>query len=244
VIAAFALRGLPAQFPPSRLGGVLAAGVLAGLVGLAAAAGTLALTGKRDPSAVGGFFLSAAEPRTGGRNVVNTILVDFRGLDTLGEVSVLAAAALGLTMLVGRTRPGESSVAPYQAVLGPARRVLVPIIVAMSGYLLVRGHDEPGGGFIAALVAGTAVALGALAGEGPVRLGRWLRPVPLIAAGLLLCLSVGLGVMTLGYAFLAPVKGPFGLSSSLLFDAGVFLIVLGVMLTAVDHFGVDEGGPR
>jgi multicomponent Na+:H+ antiporter subunit A len=243
VVAAFALRGLPSRFPSVRRAGVLTAGGLAGLVGIAAGAGTFALTGRRDLSAAGDYYLDVAEEQTGGRNVVNTILVDFRGLDTLGEISVLGAAALGLTLLFRGARAARGSTAPYEPLLGPAQRLLMPVIVAVAGFLLLRGHDEPGGGFIAALVAGTAVGLGALSGGGRIRVGRGLRPAPLIATGLLICVGVGLAVMTVGHPFLTPVKGPFGVSTSLVFDTGVFLLVLGVMVTAVNRFSLEEGFP-
>ncbi|MBX6749390.1 MAG: NADH-quinone oxidoreductase subunit L, partial [Micromonosporaceae bacterium] len=255
VVAALALRGLPSRLTPVRRSGepgrrswapghrseALRAGVLAGLAGLAAAAGTFALTGRRDLSTAGEYYLDAAEEATGGRNVVNTILVDFRGLDTLGEISVLASVALGLTLLFAGARPVAGRPAPYESLLGPAQRLLAPTIVALSLYLLLRGHDEPGGGFIAALVSGMAVALGALSGGGRFRVARGLRPAPLIATGLLVCAGVGLAVMAAGHPFLAPVKGPFGLSTSLLFDAGVFLLVLGVMVTVVNRFSLAEG---
>jgi len=250
VVAAFALRGLPASLTPARRSGAparraeaLRAGGLAGLAGLAAAAGTFALTGRRDLSAAGTYYLDVADEATGGRNVVNTILVDFRGLDTLGEISVLASVALGLTLLFAGARPVAGRPAPYESLLGPAQRLLAPTIVALSLYLLLRGHDEPGGGFIAALVSGTAVALGALSGGGRFRVARGLRPAPLIATGLLVCAGVGLAVMAAGHPFLTPVKGPFGLSTSLLFDVGVFLLVLGVMVTAINRFSLAEGFP-
>jgi multicomponent Na+:H+ antiporter subunit A len=242
-VAAFALRGLPSRLATVRRSEALRAGVLAGLAGLAAAAGTFALTGRRDLSAAGAYYLDVAEEATGGRNVVNTILVDFRGLDTLGEISVLGSVALGLTLLFAHARPVAGRRAPYEPLLGPAQRLLAPIILALALFLLLRGHDAPGGGFIAALVAGTAVALGALSGGGRFRVARGLRPAPLIAIGLLVCVGVSLAVMAAGYAFLTPVKGPFGLSTSLLFDVGVFLLVLGVMVTAVNRFNLDEGYP-
>jgi len=241
VVAAFALRGLPARLAPVHRSGAVGAGVLAGLAGLAAAGGTFALTGRRGLSPAGEYYLDAAEEATGGRNVVNTILVDFRGLDTFGEISVLASVALGLTLLFAGARPVAGRPAPYEPLLGPAQRLLAPIIVTLALYLLVRGHDQPGGGFIAALVAGMAVALGALSGGGRFRVARGLRTAPLIAAGLLICAGVGLAALVAGQAFLTPLKGPFGLSTSLLFDAGVFLLVLGVMVTAINRFSLAEG---
>ncbi|MFH0241260.1 hydrogen gas-evolving membrane-bound hydrogenase subunit E [Streptomyces sp. HK10] len=240
--AAFVLSGLSPRFPRPRRGAGAAA-ALAVAAGLVAALGTLALTGGRGLSPAGAYFLEAAEPETGGRNVVNTILVDFRGLDTLGEASVLAAAALGLLLLLPG-QPDETAAdgprAPYGRVLGPAHSLLLPGIAGLSAYLFLRGHNEPGGGFSAALVAGTAVAFGYLAGRTGT---RWLSPRPLLAAGLVLGAAVGLAAMVLGDPFLTPftiaVPGG-GLSSPLLFDAAVYLMVLGLVVTVVDRLGAGR----
>ncbi|WP_218158292.1 hydrogen gas-evolving membrane-bound hydrogenase subunit E [Streptomyces radiopugnans] len=242
--AAFVLSGLSPRFPRPRRG--VAAAALAGAAGLVAALGTLALTGGRELSPAGAYFLEAAEPETGGRNVVNTILVDFRGLDTHGEASVLAAAALGLLLLLPGQPDGTAGGprAPYGRVLGPAHRLLLPGIAGFSAYLFLRGHNEPGGGFSAALVAGTAVAFGYLAGRTGT---RWLSPRPLLAAGLVLGAAVGLAAMALGDPFLTPFTIPVpggGLSSPLLFDAAVYLMVLGLVVTVVDRLGAGPGEHR
>ncbi|WP_410535211.1 hydrogen gas-evolving membrane-bound hydrogenase subunit E [Streptomyces sp. KL2] len=242
--AAFVLSDLSPRFPRPRRG--VAAAALAGAAGLVAALGTLALTGGRELSPAGTYFLEAAEPETGGRNVVNTVLVDFRGLDTLGEASVLAAAALGLLLLLPGQPDGTGGGprAPYGRVLGPAHRLLLPGIAGFSAYLFLRGHNEPGGGFSAALVAGTAVAFGYLAGRTGT---RWLSPRPLLAAGLVLGAAVGLAAMALGDPFLTPFTIPVpggGLSSPLLFDAAVYLMVLGLVVTVVDRLGAGRGEHR
>lgn len=252
MVAAFVLRDLPRRFPSSGRPGTVAAAVAAGLLGLAATAGTLTLTGQRDLSPAGGYFLGAAEAETGGRNVVNTILVDFRGLDTLGEESVLAAAALGLLLLTRRaSNAPQDRRAPYATTLGPAYPLLASIIAILAAYLFLRGHDEPGGGFIAALVAGTAIAFRSLARGSGTDDSRWLRTEVPASAGLVLSTTVGLAAAALGAAFLAPIKttftvpfvGSLDLSTSLLFDLGVFLVVLGLIVATVDRLG-EEGGYR
>lgn len=250
VVAAFVLRGLPVRFPRGSRRGTIAAAAVAVAAGLVATGGTLAMAGRgEDLSPAGEFFLNAAEPETGGRNVVNTILVDFRGLDTLGEASVLAAAALGLFLLAPR-RPGPQppAEAPYGQVLGPAHRLLTPVIVGLSVFLLLRGHNDPGGGFIAALTAGTAMALGRLAGVSGGAGRRWPGGRPLLSSGLLLMLTAGIAVMTAGDPFLTPRKvtlpGGTQLSSSLLFDVGVYLLVLGLMSTVMDRLSDGRGARR
>jgi multicomponent Na+:H+ antiporter subunit A len=236
--AAFVLRGLPAAFPRARRREVLGAAIMAGLAGLSAGAATLGMAGRRGISPAGAFYLHAALPQAGAHNVVNAILVDFRGLDTLGEVSVLAAVALGLVLLLGGLEPAASTrtAAPYPLVLGPAYRVLAPVTVAASAYLFLRGHNEPGGGFSAALVAGITAGFGYLAGRGPTG-ARWRGTGPLLAAGLAVSVGVGLAAGVVGEPFLAhfpiPLPGGLSLSSTLLFDLGVYLIVLGLMVTVI-----------
>jgi multicomponent Na+:H+ antiporter subunit A len=256
VVAVLVLQHLPVRL---RRAGRPRAALAAGLgvaAGVAAAAATLTLTGRRGLSEAGEYFLGSAEPETGGTNVVNTILVDFRGTDTFGEAIVLGAAAIGLLVLLGREPTGTVADTTQAApslrgqtdggmVLQVAGRVLVPGMAALSAYLLWRGHDEPGGGFIAALVGGTAVGLHQVASGFP-GLPRLLRPEPLVGAGLLLALGTGLAAVVQGEPFLTPfdipVLGSVGIGSALLFDVGVYLLVLALLATAFDRLGAGTTG--
>ncbi|MGY1706449.1 hydrogen gas-evolving membrane-bound hydrogenase subunit E [Geodermatophilus sp. SYSU D00697] len=250
VVAVLVLRHLPLRLGPAgRPRTALAAG-LGVAAGIAAAVATLALTGRRGLSEAGAWFLESAEPETGGTNVVNTILVDFRGMDTLGEAIVLGAAAVGLLVLLRRDdapRAEDRAAARLRReqsdgglVLQVASRVLIPGMAVLSAYLLWRGHDEPGGGFIAALVGGIAVGLHQVA-SGFRGLPRYLRPEPLVGAGLLVALGTGLGAAALGDPFLTPfdipVLGALGIGSALVFDLGVYLLVLGLLVAAFDRLG-------
>jgi multicomponent Na+:H+ antiporter subunit A len=178
-------------------------------------------------------------------------------MDTLGEAIVLGAAAVGLLVLLGSEpgapRPGTSPEGPTRApradgglVLQVAARVLVPGMAVLSAYLLWRGHDEPGGGFIAALVGGIAVGLHQVAHAFPGP-PRYLRPAPLVGAGLLLALGTGAAAALQGRPFLTPfdipVLGAVGIGSPLLFDLGVYLLVLALLVTAFDRLGTDPAGP-
>ena len=259
VVAMLVLRTVPAQFhrPPPRRAMPTAA--LAIAAGVAAAGGTLALTGHRSRSALGEYLLREAEALTGGTDVVNTVLVDFRALDTLGEVTVLGAATVGLLLLLGRfrstavatmpspqrpqARPRRSDRLVYQV----TARLIIPGTLLLSAYLFLRGHYAPGGGFIAALVAGLTVAYGWIAEGrtgGTVPVLRALRPAPLVAAGLSICLLFSLLPLLTGQPLLTPlhltVVG-FKVSSSLGFDLGVYLIVLGLIVAAVDRLGSPSG---
>src|SRR5690606_15724367 len=134
------------------------------------------------------FFEASSYPDARGNNVVNTILVDFRALDTLGEITVLAVAAMGIVALLRLTgRPVEARRPAAQSrVLRTAARGVLPLLAMFSIFLFFRGHDEPGGGFVAGLVAAAGVALYALAYD--VRIARRLlriSPRTLIGFGLI-----------------------------------------------------------
>ncbi|WP_369055674.1 hydrogen gas-evolving membrane-bound hydrogenase subunit E [Kineococcus terrestris] len=257
------VHGAPSALPRSGRGRRLGAGVLALAAGAVALAATAASTGRRERSGAGTFFVENAEALTGGTNVVNTVLVDFRGVDTFLESVVVGVAALGLLALRGRApvRHGlpdphaheRSSVLGLEdVVLRVSLRLLVPVMLVLSLYLLWRGHDEPGGGFIAALVAGTAVVLRFLAGEPDgVRTERGralLEPRLLAGAGTLLATAVGLAPVLTGGALLTPFDVPglsaVGISSALLFDLGVYLLVLALVTAVVRSLTPDEADPR
>jgi len=126
-------------------------------------------------------------------------------------------------------------------ILRTATRVIAPLMAVLSVFLLLRGHDEPGGGFIGGLVAATAFALVTIA-FGPRTARRMLRVDPrrLIAAGLLLALAGGLSALPAGLPFLTGIWTEVGIAdhqikigTPLLFDLGVYLVVVGVTLTMV-----------
>lgn len=128
-------------------------------------------------------------------------------------------------------------------ILRAANRLLVGLILVFSVYLLLRGHNAPGGGFSAALVAATGFALFAIA-EGPQPVRRALRidPLVLVAWGLLLAIGSGLLAVVAGEPFLTglwwptdALAGTPAVGTPLVFDVGVFLVVLGTILTLVLH---------
>ncbi|HVL91099.1 MAG TPA: MnhB domain-containing protein [Actinomycetota bacterium] len=134
-------------------------------------------------------------------------------------------------------------------ILRTTARLVTPGIVGASLYLLLRGHNAPGGGFIGALVAGAAIVLRYLVG-GPVAVRRML-PVSaesLLGVGLLIALMTGIGSLIAGSEFLTstiwsariPGIGKVKVASSLAFDIGVYLIVLGVIVGVVGFLGEDD----
>jgi multicomponent Na+:H+ antiporter subunit B len=125
-------------------------------------------------------------------------------------------------------------------ILMTAARYLMPLMLLFSVYLLLRGHDGPGGGFIGGLVASTAFSLYAFAYD-VAQARRTLRVDPhlLIAAGLLAALTSGLLPFVFRKPFLTglwawrelPALGKVG--TPLLFDAGVYLVVIGIVLMII-----------
>ncbi len=220
------------------------------------------------PDSISRFFVENAYVEGGGTNVVNVILVDFRGFDTFGEITVLAVVALTIFALLRRFRPARDSrtppeqqrhrtsgdaPAPNQPDLGiPAfiSTMFFPVIGAVALYLLLRGHDLPGGGFAAGITMAVAFILQYLArGTVWVEARLLVLPVIWIAAGLLLAGITGAGAWLFGLPFLTshfsyaviPWIGEIPVASALLFDLGVFLLVVGstvLILIALAHQSV------
>jgi multisubunit Na+/H+ antiporter MnhB subunit len=138
-------------------------------------------------------------------------------------------------------------------ILRTATRYLTPLLLLFSLFLLWRGHHEPGGGFVGGLVAATAFVLVALA-EGPAEARRSLRVAPqrLVPLGLALSAAAGCLALATGRPFLTGLwlkAGGLGVGTPLLFDLGVYVTVLGVVLAILlalmeeaDPARSEEGG--
>lgn len=135
-------------------------------------------------------------------------------------------------------------------ILRTATTVLLGLMLLFSVFILFRGHNEPGGGFIGGLIASTAFSLHSLA-FGPKALRRLLRVVPrtLITAGLATALVSGLAGLIAGDPFLTSRWGMLGgllrddgvaIGTPLFFDIGVYLVVIGAVLTVVQALQEDR----
>ncbi|WP_373999561.1 hydrogen gas-evolving membrane-bound hydrogenase subunit E [Bdellovibrio bacteriovorus] len=186
------------------------------------------------PSLISPYFVENAPTLGKGTNVVNVILVDFRALDTMGEITVLSIVALGTSFLFQRHRKKENPFSP-SPIIEVATKFFMLIFSVLSLYLLLRGHNNPGGGFVGGLILAIALIFHALV-FGEQSTNRFLRGPShnWIFAGLGLCFFSGLlPVLT---KFLPPftslwLPGPITLGLPVLFDIGVYCVIVGVMTT-------------
>ena len=237
------------RFRPWRDGGIaLAAG------GGAAALAWAVLT--RPVDSIAGFFIDNSVPGGGGRNVVNVILVDFRGFDTFGEITVLAVAALGIFALLDNlrlpaprhdTRGGHWDADLHPLVMATFARLLLPLALLVSAFILLRGHNLPGGGFIAGLITAIALIMQYLANGVAWTHDRLPSQThPLIAAGLIVAGLTGGASWLFGRPFLTsafghfelPLVGEFELASAMAFDLGVYFVVVGATLLILINLGL------
>ncbi len=269
VLLMVALRHLPATTPVE---GSLPRHVRDALLALAAGAGVTALAYAaltRPLSSISTYFLEQSVPKGGGSNVVNVILVDFRSFDTLVEILVLAVAGLTIqALLAGFVAPGRARAGdPHAArplMLRVLARLILPFALAASAYLFLRGHNEPGGGFVAGLVTAIALLVQYMAGGRDAVPGRAQPDVHgpsapqadegfdrWIAAGMFAAGLTGLGAALIGFPFLTssyayfdlPLLGKIPLASAMFFDVGVYLTVVGSTMMMIASIGRVTTGP-
>jgi multicomponent Na+:H+ antiporter subunit A len=263
VLFVLVLRRLPDRFERRSPRAVRAVRLVAAL-SVAVMVFVVALTaaGNRVAEPVSGEMVERSLPDAGGRNVVNVILVDFRGLDTMSEITVLAAAAIGSVALARAGRRPRSTGAAEPAppppsepqrierlvVIDVAVRIVFSAVMVGSVYLLFAGHNQPGGGFVGGIVAGAAVALRYVAGGiDDVRNVSRAHPWTVLGTGLLVAALTVLVPLALGAAPLEstifetdlPLLGRLKATSALPFDIGVYLVVLGLLLMVFESFGDD-----
>ncbi len=119
-------------------------------------------------------------------------------------------------------------------ILRTATRFLMPLLLLYAVFLLLRGHNAPGGGFVGGLIVAAAFSLYALAfGVPAARAALLIETRTLLGAGLLVALMSGLPAVLLGQPFLTAQWTDIGMAvgTPLVFDVGVFLVVIGVVLT-------------
>jgi multicomponent Na+:H+ antiporter subunit A len=293
---ALVLRRIPARLGDHNASVLPVVRAVIGIgVGVTMAAVALIATGARVADPVSGPFPDLAYEIGHGKNVVNVTLVDLRGWDTMGELSVLILAATGVASLVfvtnrsdslsravqslpaGATRSRRPLVEtadgprPRSAQPGSTRqawlvgglkvkpenrslllevivRILFHSIIVVSFYLLFAGHNLPGGGFAGGLVAGMALVMRYVAGgryelgaAAPTDAGR------LLGAGMVIALSCAIVPLFFGVAPLTstyweaelPILGEVEFVTSTIFDVGVYLVVIGLVLDVLRSLGAE-----
>jgi multicomponent Na+:H+ antiporter subunit A len=287
---------------PSRLGDhnasvwPVARAVLATAVGITMAIVVIVATGSRVADPISVEWPKLAYEIGHGTNIVNVALVDLRGWDTMGELSVLILAATGVASLVFvtdrtdllsqtravprssgrrtdrrplvettdgisletehnrdshrawlisslRVRPENRSI-----MLEVIVRILFHTIIVVSLYVLLAGHNLPGGGFAGGLIAGMALVMRYVAG-GRHELGA-AAPTDagtLLGAGMTLAVACAIVPLFFGQAPLTstywdavlPLVGHIEFVSSTIFDIGVYLVVIGLVLDVLRSLGAE-----
>ncbi len=255
VLLLLALHLLPARAPIDTRGPRrLRDGLVATAAGIGAGGLCWAVL-SRPYTSIAPYFLENAVPGGGGANAVNVILVDFRGFDTLGEITVLGIAALGIAALLEGLRLAPPACDPdgrpwsadrHPLILATIARPLLPLALLVAAFVFLRGHNLPGGGFVAALITALALVVQYLAGGLVWTDARLhLRAPALIAAGLAVAGLTGLASFAFGHPFLSssfahvelPLLGELELASAMGFDLGVYLTVVGVVLLILGRLG-------
>jgi multicomponent K+:H+ antiporter subunit A len=262
-----ALRYLPAHAPRERDDRrKLRDASIAAVAGVGLGIVAWAIMASPADASIAGFFLERTVSEGGGTNAVNVIIVDFRGFDTFGEMTVMLVAGLVIHALLSRVALPAVSGPPRAEAAGAAERrhplllatlarTLLPFALLVSAYFFLRGHNQPGGGFIAGLVTAIALLLQTVA-AGPAALrpdlgpdGAYRRKLGLLhttlGASLLVACAAGLGSWLLAYPFLTstfahpvlPIVGELPLASAAVFDLGVYLAVVGATVLALTGVG-------
>ena len=248
-----ALHFLPKQTPHES------SMVLQARDGLIAVAAGLAVGGlaygfmMRDFSTISDYHLANSKTGGGGTNVVNVILVDFRGYDTYGEIIVLGVAGLTIFALMEALLRGaagrrlrnshhynvDRSRDRHPLMMVVATRAMMPIAVMVGVYLFLRGHNQPGGGFVAGLVISIALLMQYMAsGFAWAQRRQRIEYHAMIGWGVVIAGLTGVASWLAGVPFLTswfgyfefPPIEEFELASALAFDLGVFLTVLGAVM--------------
>jgi multicomponent K+:H+ antiporter subunit A len=202
------------------------------------------------------YHLANSKTGGGGTNVVNVILVDFRGFDTFGEIIVLGIAALVIfaitrailsspvrARLLNREPAEPQSGDRHPLMMVVVTRMMMPVALTVAVYIFLRGHNLPGGGFIAGLIAAIAIVMQYMASGFEWAADRKRVPyLGIIGSGVLVAAVTGMGAWLFGKPFLTSTFGyvylpgleKFELATAALFDLGVFLAVLGAVLLALE----------
>lgn len=227
---------------------------------------SLSASSSRTFESISDFYIKESYNLAGGKNIVNVILVDFRGFDTMLEIVVLGIASFGIYALIKLNLKGSDEVLasgywesesklPFNGVrsndviLKTIAKAVIFIILTFSLYLFFSGHNEPGGGFIGGLMTAAAFVLLAMAfGSKIIEEVVPINFRKLTAIGILVALFTGIGSFLFNAPFLShtfgyqnlPLLGHVELATAMLFDLGVYLTVVGITMTIILAIGRDK----
>lgn len=212
----------------------------------------------RDHNSISWFFLQQSIPLGGGSNVVNVILVDFRGFDTFGEIAVLGIAAIGALCLMDGMRAHGTTMTqglsyrfnPSPLMLRITASWVLPLALVVSVYIFLRGHNYPGGGFIAGLITSMAliiqyIVLGQDQAEQMIKAKSGRLYEVWIGSGLTIAGLTGIAAWYWARPFLTsahiyvepPLLGKMHLASAAAFDLGVYITVVGATMLLISVLG-------
>jgi len=213
---------------PALAGRTIFRVVTAGGVGIAASLASWVFYDPDKPPALMPFFVQYSDTLAKGKNLVNTILVDFRGLDTLGETTVLLITAIGVWKMLKVKRGAQNRIDLIPSIILKGFIPLVFVLINLLAiYLLLKGHDSPGGGFIAGLASGISVVLLSMIYQESQLFSYARFNISRVGAmGLIFMTLVALFPLLAGQTFLTHYA--WGLSTPLLFDIGIYFAVIGV----------------
>tara|TARA_B100000674_G_scaffold34686_1_gene24213 strand:- start:9372 stop:12179 length:2808 start_codon:yes stop_codon:yes gene_type:complete len=256
ILMLLALNILPKETPKESLPGrKMRDGIVSIAAGLGVGGAIWAIMTRDLPNSISSYHLANSKIEGGGTNVVNVILVDFRGFDTFGEIIVLGIAALSIFALVETVTKGDAarrladwvverrrSPNRHPMMMVVATRVMLPLSLMVGVYIFLRGHNEPGGGFIAGLVVSVALIMQYMAsGFGWAQNRMKVNYHGMIGLGVIAAAITGASAWVAGLPFLTsgfthvhlPIVGEFELASAMGFDLGVFLTVVGAVMLAL-----------
>lgn len=269
VVLVLVLRKLPKRFHQVSKSRTVVSTVVALTFGTMAFVAAYALTGRRGQSDAAIWYLEETYETVGALNIVNSILVDFRALDTLGELTVLGVAGFAILAVLNsafstsdNTTPGSRAwagtpldhAADNTTAMRSVFTWMAPFIVILSMLLLIRGHYDSGGGFISALVLGGFFALRYLVAQSDSAVKLRFDYALVIVGGIIIGAATGL-VGFLEGSYLRPIvifeglplpwgsEAGFTLTTALIFDVGIYLAVIGAVLVALDRLGQAQRYP-
>lgn len=184
--------------------------------------GTLLPTG-RSKAEVGEYYINNGREETGAVNIITSVVVNYRGFDTLGEVTILFIAAIGLgAVLVDHRKKVQREIEPASLVLYTGCRFLFPLILLFGAYIFIHGHLTPGGGFQGGAIIASAFLLIYLGCRGKRVSEKGTKTIE--SLGGLVFIVVGLIGLAAGrHCFLSNFLPKGSLGS--LFSAGVIPII-------------------